>query len=267
MMNMLKKEEEKVEMDLSIQTFLIVCPLVFVAGFVDSIAGGGGLISLPAYLLAGVPIHSALGTNKMSSMIGTGVSTYRYCKSGFVNYTFAIPSIIAALLGSATGANLALYVSDTILKMVLLVVLPIVSIYVIKNKSFEKKWDRELSKKQVVLIGTVSAFFIGCYDGFYGPGTGTFLLICFTAILGMDVKEASGNVKLVNLSSNIAAFITFILSGKVVVILGATASFFSILGHYIGSGMVMKNGAKIVRPIILIVMVLLYIKIISQLIG
>ena len=160
-----------------------------------------------------------------------------------------------------------MYVSDTILKMVLLVVLPIVSIYVIKNKSFEKKWDRELSKKQVVLIGTASAFFIGCYDGFYGPGTGTFLLICFTAILGMDVKEASGNVKLVNLSSNIAAFVMFILSGKVVVILGATASFFSILGHYIGSGMVMKNGAKIVRPIILIVMVLLYIKIISQLIG
>ncbi len=254
-------------MEISLQALLIVCPLVFLAGFVDSIAGGGGLISLPAYLLAGVPIHSALGTNKTSSMIGTAVSTFRYCKSGYVNVAFAIPSIIAALCGSFAGANLALLVSDTILKMVLLVVLPVVSLYVIRNKSFEPKHKFQWTKSQTLFLGILCAFVIGCYDGFYGPGTGTFLLICYTTIFGMDIKEASGNVKLVNLSSNIAAFVTFIISGKVMVVLGLIAAIFSILGHYIGAGMVMKNGAKIVRPIILIVMALLYIKIISQLIG
>ena len=250
-------------MEVELYMYFIVCPLVFLAGFVDAIAGGGGMISLPAYLLAGIPAHAAIATNKMSSAIGTAVSTWRYCKKGYVDWIFAIPSVLFALAGSYMGASLALLTEDAVLKMMLLVVLPIVAIYVMKNKSFEANKKFHLSRKAAIALGTFFAFVIGLYDGFYGPGTGTFLLLLFTSVLGMDVLTASGNVKLVNLSSNIAALVTFLMNGKVVISLGLVAAVFSIAGHYTGSGMVMKNGTKIVRPIILVVIGLLFIKILS----
>ena len=252
-------------MQVELYMYFIVCPLVFLAGFVDAIAGGGGMISLPAYLLAGVPMHFALATNKMSSAIGTAVSTWRYCKKGFVDWIFAIPSIIFALGGSYIGTSLALLTKDTVLKIMLLVVLPVVAFYIMKNKSFESSKKIHLSRKAAILLGSLFAFVIGMYDGFYGPGTGTFLLLLFTGVIGMDVLTASGNVKLVNLSSNIAALVTFFAHGKVVLPLGIAAAVFSIAGHYVGSGMVMKNGTKIVRPIILIVIALLFVKVITEL--
>ena len=104
---------------------------------------------------------------------------------------------------------------------------------------------------------------IGTYDGFYGPGTGTFLLLVYTGLAGMDIRTASGNTKLVNLASNLAALAAFFSSGKIVISLGLAAAVFSIAGHYIGSGMVIKNGTKIVRPIVVTVLILLLIKIIS----
>ncbi len=252
-------------MNVELYMYFIVCPLVFLAGFVDAIAGGGGMISLPAYLLAGVPMHFSLATNKMSSAIGTAVSTWRYCKKGYVDWVFAIPTVLLALGGSYIGTSLALLTSDTILKIMLLAVLPVVAFYIMKNKSFEKSKKIQLTRKATFVLGSVFAFVIGMYDGFYGPGTGTFLLLLFTGIIGMDVLTASGNVKLVNLSSNIAALVTFFLHGKVVLPLGLAAAVFSIAGHYVGSGMVMKNGTKIVRPIILVVIALLFVKVIMEL--
>lgn len=254
-------------MQLTYGMFLIVCPLVFLAGFVDAIAGGGGMISLPAYLIAGVPVHMALGTNKMSSMIGTCVSTARYVKNGFVDWALALPGMAASVMGSFLGANLALYATDTILKVVLLVILPFLAFYIFKNRTFESVNRFSLSRKMTLFWGTVFALLIGCFDGFYGPGTGTFLLLIYTSVLGISVEKSSGNVKLLNLSSNVAAFTTFLLHGQIVLALGGTAAVFSIAGHYLGSGMVMKNGSKIVRPIILVVMTLLYIKIIYEFVG
>lgn len=250
-------------MEVELYMYFIVCPLVFLAGFVDAIAGGGGMISLPAYLLAGIPAHASIATNKLSSAIGTAVSTYRYCKRGYVDWLFAIPSVILALIGSYLGASLALMTTDGVLKVMLLVVLPVVAIYVMKNKSFEGKKGLNLSRKAALTLGSFFAFAIGLYDGFYGPGTGTFLLLLFTGVLGMDVLTASGNVKLVNLASNVAALVTYIFHGKVIFSLGLVAAVFSIAGHYAGSGMVMKNGMKVVRPIILIVIGLLFIKVLT----
>ncbi|MBE5906229.1 MAG: sulfite exporter TauE/SafE family protein, partial [Lachnospiraceae bacterium] len=175
-------------MQLTVSIFLIVCPLVFLAGFVDAIAGGGGMISLPAYLIAGVPVHSALGTNKLSSMVGTCVSTARYCRNGFVDWSLAIPSMIAAVVGSLVGANLALLVTGKVLQVVLLVVLPVLALYIFRNRSFESAKRFSFSRRQVLVVGTCLTFLIGIFDGFYGPGTGTFLLILYTSVLGMDVK-------------------------------------------------------------------------------
>lgn len=161
------------------------------------------------------------------------------------------------------GANLALTASDRVLKLMLIVVLPVVAFYVLKNKSMEPKQKRQLAKGQKYAIVITASLVIGTYDGFYGPGTGTFLLLVYTGLAGMDIRTASGNTKLVNLASNLAALAAFFSSGKIVISLGLAAAVFSIAGHYIGSGMVIKNGTKIVRPIVVTVLILLLIKIIS----
>ena len=243
--------------------FLIVCPLVFLAGFVDAIAGGGGLISLPAYMIAGIPIHHAIGTNKLSSATGTLVSTIRYVKQNHMDLVIGIPSILVALIGSACGANLALITSAAFLKGILIIVLPIVAFYILRSNRKEKESKCILSRKAAIAVAIVVAFFIGMYDGFYGPGTGTFLLLLFTGLGKMSVAKASGTMKVTNLSSNVAALVVFLLSGKIVIMLGIAESVLSIAGHYTGAGMVMKNGSRIIRPIILIVLALLFIKIIS----
>lgn len=251
-------------MELTIQTFLIVCPLVFLASFVDAVAGGGGLIALPAYLLAGVPMHNAIATNKLSSSMGTVFSTVRLCKNKFVDWGLAVPCVSMALLGSYIGANLALLASDKFLKGMLLPVLPVVAFYVLKKKDMDSGSEVAISRKKQWILCGISSLVVGCYDGFYGPGTGTFLLLLYTGLAKMTVSKASGNMKLANLSSNVAAMVVFLFSGKIVFALGLTASVFSIAGHYIGSGMVMKNGSRIVRPIILVVIALLFIKILME---
>ncbi|MDO4338169.1 MAG: TSUP family transporter [Eubacteriales bacterium] len=252
-------------MELTIQMFLIVCPLVFLASFVDAIAGGGGLIALPAYLLAGVPMHNAIATNKLSSATGTVISTVRLCRNKFVDWGLALPCVSMALLGSYIGANLALLASDKLLKWMLLPVLPIVAFYVLKKKNLDENSEVELPRARQWIICGISSLVVGCYDGFYGPGTGTFLLLCYTGLAKMNVRNASGNMKLANLSSNGAALAVFLFSGKILVPLGLAASVFSIAGHYVGSGLVMKNGSRIVRPVILVVITLLFIKIIFDL--
>ncbi len=244
----------------SLMMFVIVCPAVFLAGFVDAIAGGGGMISLPAYMMK-IGAHNAVATNKMSSAIGTAVSTYRYCKNGYIDWMLAIPTVILSFIGSVIGANLVLMTGDMAIKIVLLCTLPIITFLVFKNKDLKPINKFNLTRKGVLIWGSVLSFIVGIYDGFYGPGTGTFLLLGFTLILGLDVKTASGNVKLCNLTSNVAALMTFLIHGQVLILLGATAAVFSIAGHYTGSSLVMKNGIKIVRPIMLVVISILYIKI------
>lgn len=251
-------------MELTIQTFLIVCPLVFLASFVDAVAGGGGLIALPAYLLAGVPMHNAIATNKLSSATGTVFSTIRLCKNKFVDWGLAFPCISMALLGSYIGANLALLASDRLLKWMLIPVLPVVAFYVFKKKDMDSGTEISISRRKQWILCGIASLVVGCYDGFYGPGTGTFLLLLYTGVAKMKVSKASGNMKLANLSSNVAAMVVFLFSGKIIFPLGLTAAVFSIAGHYIGSGMVMKNGSRIIRPIILVVIALLFVKIITD---
>lgn len=247
---------------MNLTAFLIICPLTFLAGLVDSIGGGGGLISLPAFLLAGLTPHSAIATNKLSSALGTTVSTARYCKNGFYDKSLILPGILAALSGSFLGAKLVLKISDVFLKKMMLFVLPVVAAAVLLKKK-EPEYDSSFPAARRLIIVIISAFLIGIYDGFYGPGTGTFLLLCLTRLARMDVRTASGNVKLINLSSNFAALITFLFSGYVNVMYGIAGALFCFAGHYIGSGMVIKNGSKIVRPVIILVLVLLFFKILS----
>ena len=234
--------------------FLIVCPMVFLAGFVDAIAGGGGLISLPAYLLAGVPMHQAIATNKLSSATGTTISTIRYCRNTKVDWSIAGPAIVLSLIGSSIGAKLTMMMPESVLKVVLLVVLPVTAVFVFRKNALVEKQSGSVSHRRMLLITWIAALAIGCYDGFYGPGTGTFLLLVMVGLAKMDMMQAAANTKLINLASNISALVAFLIGGKVVLTLGLAASVFSIAGHYTGSSMVMKNGTKIVKPIILVVL-------------
>lgn len=246
--------------------YLIVCPLVFLAGFVDSIAGGGGLISLPAYIIAGVPAHFAIGTNKLSSSLGTTVSAVRYLKNGYLKgksmIRIAVCCSAAALVGSMVGSSLSLMVGEKLLKNMMIVVLPIVAFYAMRNKNLGGGEQREpLSDRATFLVAVLAALVIGTYDGFYGPGTGTFLILVLTGAARMDVRRASALTKVINLSSNVAAVVNFIINGTICYGLGLAAALFCIAGNYIGSGLVVHNGQKIVRPVILIVLAILFVKV------
>ena len=245
---------------------LLIGAGVFCASFVDAIGGGGGIISVPIYLLAGLPTHLALGTNKMSSCIGTAASTFRYLKNGFVDWTLAIPSVVLAPAGAHLGTRLQIAADERYLKYMLLVVLPVVAIVMLRQKKFpEEKGDIQPWLQRTIVWG--SSLAVGVYDGFYGPGTGTFLLLIFCNFAKMDLRTASGNVKLVNFSSNLGALATSLMAGKVLIPVGLIAAVFSIAGHYLGAGLTIKNGAKIVRPVIFVVLSLLAVKIILELIG
>lgn len=251
-------------MELTATTFLIVCPLVFLAGLVDAIGGGGGLISLPAYLIAGVPVHSAVATNKLSSSCGTALATFRFIKNGLVNFKLAVPSVIAAFIGSFFGARVSLLVSEEVMKIVLIVVLPISAFLVLNKKLFHDQNADELRLDQRTYVTAVTAaLVVGFYDGFYGPGTGTFLIIAFTIFGKLGMKYANGQSKVINLTTNITSLCVFILSGKVMFTLGLAAAACNMVGGYLGAGLVMTKGTKIVRPSILLVLVLLLLKVLG----
>ena len=249
-----------------IWAIVVICVGVFLASFVDAIGGGGGIISLPTYLLAGLPIHNALGTGKLASCLGTAASTFRYVKNKCVDWPLAIVSIPLALIGSYVGTKLQLAIDEKYLKYLLLIVLPIVAAVLFKKKTFPEHRGNIRPWKQRSIVWLAS-FVLGAYDGFYGPGAGTFMLLCFCHLAKMDLRSASGNMKLVNLSSNIASLVVSLMAGKVLIGIGLLAAAFSIAGHYFGAGAAIKNGSKIVRPVILVVILLLAVKIILELFG
>ncbi len=244
---------------------LLIGAGVFCASFVDAIGGGGGIISVPVYLLAGLPTHFALGTNKLSSCIGTAASAFRYVRNGYAHWGLAIPSIALALVGAHFGTELQLMLDERYLKYLLLLVLPVVAVVLLRQKKFPDEAGAINPWAQRGIVWGASLL-IGAYDGFYGPGTGTFLLLIFCNLAKLDIRTASGNVKLVNLASNVGALATSLMAGKVLVPVGLIAAIFSIAGHYIGAGLTIKNGAKIVRPVILVVLLLLAIKVITELV-
>ena len=251
-------------MTLTPQMFFIICPLLFLAGLVDAIGGGGGLISLPAYLLAGVPVHQAIATNKLSSACGTALTTVRFIKEGLVNWKIAIPTIVCAMLGSSLGANLSIRVPESTMELVLLVVLPVVAFVVLNPKIFHDNAECEiLLDKKLWITAVTSSFLVGMYDGFYGPGTGTFLIIAFTVFAKLDIRTANAQAKVINLTTNITSLTIFLLNGQAVILLGLAAAVCNMAGNYIGANLALTRGSKITRPVILLVLGLLFLKVLG----
>ena len=251
-------------MELTLQTFLIVCPMLFLAGLVDAIGGGGGLISLPAYLLAGVPVHQAVATNKLSNSCGTALVTFRFIKNKLINFKLAVPSVIAAIIGSSIGANISLSLEEATMEKILLFVLPVAAFIVLNKHLFHDNGNEQIKLDfRTYVTAILSAFFIGGYDGLYGPGTGTFLIIAFTVFAKMSIGSSNAHSKIINLTTNITSLVIFILNGQVIFILGLAAALCNMAGGYIGAGLAMKKGAGIVKPIILFVLFLLLLKILG----
>lgn len=292
---------------------IILFFIIFFAGVVDSIAGGGGILTIPAYLFLGLPGHNVLGTNKFSSSIGTLFATFRFAKSNKIDWTIAIFSVIFALIGSTMGSRLVLLIPFNFIKILLLILIPFITILIlispkiklrkndIKNLNqnnfkahpldnssdkpeyyFEKKFEENNKIKNCInikfnikkeknknkqkyifyLIACFASLIIGMYDGFFGPGTGTFFILVYTYFLGMDMTIASGNAKVVNLSSNIAALVTFLIYKKVLLPLGIICAFFSVSGNLVGSTMAIKKGNKVIRPAFILSLLLLFSKIV-----
>ncbi len=243
--------------------YLIICPLVFIAGFIDAVAGGGGLISLPAYFITGLPVHNCVATNKMSSTMGTSVTTAKYARDGFIPWKIAVFCIPCAFLGSATGANAALMLPDRVFKIVMLVVIPVTGIMLLTRKDILNP-KRSYSERITILICAVISLLIGVYDGFYGPGTGTFLLLLLTGVAGLELTKANGLTKAVNFSTNLSALVVFLLNGQVNIMLGIIAGLFNIAGNYLGATRFEKNGSAIVKPVIITVLAVFFVKLIVE---
>ena len=218
------------------------------AGFVDSAAGGGGLISLPAYLFAGLPPHYTYATNKFSAACGTTFATASFFKSGAMNVKVGVLAAIGSFAGSALGAHIVLLLSDEMLRTMMFIILPVAAVIILwqRNLPDENRDDGTLDLKKILLALAIGLG-IGLYDGIMGPGTGTFAIIAFTTLMGFDLRTANGNGKVLNLASNYASLFTYLMNGLVVFHIGIPCAVSNILGNLLGSHFALKKGARFIR--------------------
>ncbi len=242
------------------QILLIICPLTFVAGLIDAIAGGGGLISLPAFLLTGLPVHQCYGTNKFSSTLGTAMAAGRFYKNKLVDLKPALVSAAFALVGSLVGVQIALHLNDVLLKKIFLMVLPVIAVFVLFFSNKSKQKAEKLQGNALYIMCGAIGIALGLYDGLIGPGTGTILIFLYTTFVGYDYVTASGNAKIVNLASNVASAITYLIAGKVLFIIAIPAALCNIAGNYVGSGMAIKKGEKFVRALLIVMLICIFAK-------
>ena len=253
-------------MTLNFWTFLVVCPLVFLAGFVDAIAGGGGVISLPAYLIAGIPIKLAAGTNKFANGFGTMLASCKYI-SGNIDWLCALPAGIGSLLGASVGSSLAVYMREELLQMVVLLALPAVALVLVFVRDFGSVEKPPKPPRQTVLLASLIGGMIGLYDGLVGPGTGTFLTIAFSAVLGYTLLKSSGCAKIANLASNVASMVVFFFHGDILFSVGIPAMICSMLGNYVGSRYAIRGGSSKIRRVMFLVLGLLFVKVGLNMLG
>ncbi|MDR3357280.1 MAG: sulfite exporter TauE/SafE family protein [Desulfovibrio sp.] len=242
---------------------LFLLAAAFAAGFIDSIAGGGGLISLPALLVAGVPPHLSLGTNKCMSTCGTAFSLLLYARGKAVKWDIAVKGIPFALLGAYAGSRAALLLNPETLAGIIIFVLPFVAVLTFVRG---RERGKPVSPGRAAIWARIVpvCFGIGFYDGFLGPGTGTFLLLGLYFLLKMDLVRASGTTKTFNLASNVGGLTGFLLGGSVVFALGASMALANIAGNIFGSRMAMNRGPEIVRKMLPVSLSLLLITLIAR---
>ena len=238
--------------------FIILFVVAFFASLIDSIAGGGGLLTTPSMLLIGMPPLNVLATNKFQSCFGTFTSTFNYYKNGLLVEKKKWIYFVLSFIGSSVGTLLVSRISNETLESVIPILLIGAAIFFITNKGPSGVNKNE----KLLIVFNLVIFTVGFYDGFFGPGTGSFFVLAFIIIKGANIMESTAITKLLNLSSNFAAFLIFAFQGYVIWYLGLVMAVAQIAGAYTGSKFAIKNGEKVVRPVLVIISVLLSLRII-----
>jgi uncharacterized protein len=249
-------------MHIDLWAYSIVLAVGFFAGLVDSIAGGGGLITLPALLALGLPPQLALGTNKLQSTFGSFTATWHHRNEKIIHLREAIPGIIFTFIGAAIGTLLVQQIDNSSLQAIIPFLLVAIGVYFLFSPRVGDKdtHSRMTVNMYYLLFGTAFGF----YDGFFGPGVGSFWVIAFVMLLGYNLTKATGYTKLMNFVSNITAFFFFLLNGNVLFGVGLVMAAGEVLGARLGTGIVISKGAKFIRPIYLIIVLLTIIKLFYQ---
>jgi uncharacterized membrane protein YfcA len=223
----------------------------FAGGFIDAIAGGGGLITVPALLAAGVPPQVALGTNKFQSTFGTTIAVWRYARAGLMKTPWLWLAVILSGLASMGGAIAVSVLSKDLLKQLIPWMLAAVAVYTALNRRFGiHTGPRRMPWLTFAILFGIA---LGFYDGFFGPGTGSFWTVALVALLGLDLRSATGYTKAANLASNVGALVIFLVNGSVHFAAGGAMIAGQLLGARLGSGLVIRSGAAFIRPVFLTV--------------
>jgi uncharacterized protein len=232
------------------QLILVLMGVALVAGFIDSIAGGGGLLALPSLLLAGLDPVSALATNKLQGTFGTASATHTFWKKGLLRPHEHIPEIISVCIGSALGVMCVSIAPTDLLEHAIPPVLIVIALYFAFSDRLSVHGSKPLLPLAAFGFGIAPA--IGFYDGIFGPGTGSFFMLALTSLFGVGLIESTARTKLLNFTSNIAALILFAAGGHMVWVLGLAMGVAQVAGAQIGARVAIANGAKIIRPLLVI---------------
>ena len=225
-----------------------------VAGFVDAIAGGGGIITIPALMAVGLPPHLVLGTNKLQACFGSAMATWRYAGQGLMEVRKMGLVIACTAVGAAVGTLTIQHISQEILRHIMVVLLLVLFVYTCLARDFggAHKPHRIPPHVFAVLFGLL----LGFYDGFFGPGTGTFWTVAFVLLQGLDLRRATGHTKVVNFTSNIVALVFFLVAGQVLLLVGLIMGAGQAIGAYIGAHLVLHRGIRFIRVFFLCVVAL-----------
>jgi len=238
--------------------YIILFCVALIASAIDAIAGGGGLLVVPTMLLLGMNPLVTLGTNKLQSCFGTATSSYNYFKNGLLKEKDILSLITLSFTGSLIGTLLVSRLSNEFLTSLIPILLIGAAIFLIINKTSNVKLSKSL-----IIAFTPLILIIGFYDGFFGPGTGTFFVLTFLIVKQRNLMEATAATKILNFASNFASFLVFQYKGLVIVELALIMAIAQILGAYVGSKLAISNGEKFVRPVIVFISVVLSIRILA----
>ncbi|WP_139492293.1 TSUP family transporter [Brevibacillus dissolubilis] len=253
-------------MELDLTTVAILAVMGFIAAFIDSCVGGGGLISLPALLGLGLPPYLALGTNKLASTMASATSSFTFISLGKYDKKLMLMLFPVSLVGAFCGAKIVLFIPQELLKTLVIIMMALIFVYTLLNKRFGHDTKFKGYTKFTLGWGIPLTFLIGFYDGFFGPGTGSFFVFVMVLLFGYDFVISAGNGRILNFASNFAALTVFIFDGKVMFLPGLVMGAAMLLGAALGTRMAVKTGVKYVRPLFLLVSVTLMTKMVYELI-
>ena len=250
---------------LSFSGFILLVLTFFVAGIIDAAAGGGGLLTLPVFMLTGFPVHMIAGTNMASTVAGATASVIRYSKNKKIYWQTALVAGVLSLAGSYFGSKLNIMIPEKYLQYIMIVILPVAAIVIFAKKNIGDENNVEmLSMTAKMVFAVVFGFLMGVYEGFYGAGAGTFMIFGFVLLNKLDLVTASGNSRVMAVFSSIGTTVTFALEGLVYwpVVLWVTAGYIG--GSCLGSSLALKKGARFIKPVFAVVLLLLFLRLVTQ---